>query len=111
MVIVGDRFHGDLDRAVAIAKQLRAAGTRVFVFQQASGRPTERAFEILAEVTGGACIPFNPHIDRVAERLPEMLKAVSHFATGGMAALEARGNESADLLLEQMNTADQSKLM
>src|SRR5262249_48917888 len=62
VVIVGDRFHGDLDHAVAIAKQLRAAGTRVFVFQQASGRPTERAFEILAEVTGGACIPFNPHI-------------------------------------------------
>jgi len=37
----------------------------------------------------------------------EMLEAVSHFATGGMAALEARSNESAALLLDQMSAADQ----
>jgi hypothetical protein len=36
-----------------------------------------------------------------------MLEAVSHFATGGMAALEARSNESAALLLDQMSAADQ----
>ena len=34
VVIIGDHFHGDLDDAVAIAKQLRAAGTRLFLFQQ-----------------------------------------------------------------------------
>ena len=34
VVIIGDRFHGDPDDAVAIAKQLRAAGTRLFLFQQ-----------------------------------------------------------------------------
>ena len=107
VVIVGDHFHGDLDDAVATAKQLRAAGTRLFLFQQGRSDPTERAFKILAEVTGGAYFPFNPHIERVAERLPGMLEAITHFAIGGMAALEARDNELAVLLLEQMNAAGQ----
>ena len=35
VVIIGDRFHGgDLDSAIAAAKQLRARGTQLFVFQQ-----------------------------------------------------------------------------
>jgi hypothetical protein len=58
-------------------------------------------------VTGGAYLQFNPHIERVAERLPRMFEAVTHFAMGGMPALQARGNESAVLLLEQMNAAGQ----
>jgi hypothetical protein len=107
VVIVGDHFHGDLDAAVAAAKQLRAAGTRLFLFQQGRSDPTERAFRILAEVTGGAYFPFNPHIERVAERLPGMLEAVTHFVIGGMSALEARDDESAVSLLEQMNAAGQ----
>jgi hypothetical protein len=105
VVIVGDRFYGDLDAAIATAKQLRAAGTRLFLFQQ--GRRSERAFKVLAEATGGAYFQFNPHIERVAERLPGILEAVTDFVIGGMAALEARGNESAVLLLEQMNAAGQ----
>jgi hypothetical protein len=107
VVIVGDHFHGDLDAAIAAAKQLRAAGTRLFLFQQGRSDPTERAFRILAEVTGGAYFPFNPHIERVAERLPGMLEAVTHFVIGGMSALEARDDESAVSLLEQMNAAGQ----
>jgi hypothetical protein len=101
VVIVGDCFRGDLDDAVATAKQLRAAGTSLFFFHQGRSSPAE--FTTLAEVTGGACFAFNPHVERVAERLPGMLEAVTHFAIGGPAALEARGNECADLLLEQMN--------
>jgi hypothetical protein len=107
VVIVGDHFHGSLDDAVATAKQLRAAGTRLFLLQQGRSGPAEDAFRILAEVTGGAYFQFNPHIERVAERLPGMLEAVTHFAIGGMAALEARDDESAVLLLEQMNAAGQ----
>jgi hypothetical protein len=108
VVVVGDSFHGDLDAAIATAKALRAAGTRLFLFQQGRSGLTEDAFRALAEVTGGAYFQFNPHIERVAERLPEMLEAVTHFAIGGMTALEARGNESAALLLEQMHAADQA---
>jgi hypothetical protein len=106
-VIIADGFYGDLDDAIATAKQLRAAGTRLFLFHQGRSSPSEDAFRILAEVTGGAYFPFNPHIERVAERLPGMLEAITHFVIGGMAALEARDNESAVLLLEQMNAAGQ----
>jgi hypothetical protein len=107
VVIVGDHFHGSLDDAVATAKQLRAAGTRPFLIQQAHSGPTERAFRTLAEATGGAYVQFNPHIERVAERLPGMLEAVTHFAIGGIPALQAIDNESAVLLLEQMSAAGQ----
>ena len=107
VVIIGDHFHGDLDDAVATAKQLRAAGTRLFLFQQCRSDLTEHAFRILAEVTGGAYFPFNPHIERVAERLPGMLEAVTHFAIGGMASFGGTRDELAGLLLEQMNAASQ----
>ena len=103
VVIVGDHFHGSLDEAIATAKQLRAAGTKLFLIQQGHSGPTEPAFRALAEVTGGAYVQFNPHIERVAEQLPGMLEAVTHFAIGGIPALQARDNESAVLLLEQMN--------
>ena len=108
VVIVGDNFTGDLDAALATAKQLRAVGTPLFLFQQGRSSATEDAFRALAEVTGGAYFQFNPHVERVAGRLPGLLEAVTHFAIGGMTALEARGNESADLLLEQMHAADQA---
>jgi hypothetical protein len=107
VVIVGDHFHGDLDATMATAKRLRAAGTRLFLFQQGRSDPTDHAFRMLAEVTGGAHYAFNPHIDQVAERLPQMLVAVSQFVVGGMAALEACNNDSAALLLDQMNAASQ----
>jgi hypothetical protein len=35
-----------------------------------------------------------------------MVEAISHYAVGGKAALEARDDESANLLLEQMTAAD-----
>jgi len=107
VVIVGDCFHGDLDAAIVIARRLRAAGTRLFLFQQGRSASTERAFRLLAEVSGGAYLPFNPHIERIVERLPGMLEAVTHFAIGGTAALEACDNEPAALLLEQMNAVGQ----
>jgi hypothetical protein len=73
------------------------SGTHLFLFQQGRSGATERAL-ILAEVTG-AYFPFNPHIERVAERLPGMLEAITRFVISGMAALEARDNEPAILLL------------
>jgi hypothetical protein len=107
VVIIGDCFHGDVDAAIVTARRLRAAGTRLFLFQQGRSASTERAFRLLAEVTGGAYFPLNPHIERIAERLPGLIEAVTHFAIGGTAALEACDNEPAALLLEQMNAVGQ----
>jgi hypothetical protein len=107
VVILGG-FHGKLDTAVATAKLLRAAGTRVFCFQQDRSSPTERAFRALAEVGGGAFYQINPHVDLIAQRLPKMMETITDYAVGGKAALEARGDEPANLLLEQMAAADRT---
>ena len=107
VVLLGG-FHGKLDTAVATAKLLRAAGTRVFCFQQGRSNPTERAFKVLAEVGGGAFYQLNPHVDLIAQRLPKMMEAITDYAVGGKAALEARGDEPANLLLEQMTAADRT---
>ena len=42
VVIVGDSFYGDFEAAMATAKQLRAAGTRLFLFQQGRSTSTEQ---------------------------------------------------------------------
>jgi hypothetical protein len=57
VVIVGDNFHGNLDAAVATANELRAAGTRLFLFQQ--GSSSKHPFRRLAEATEGAYFSFN----------------------------------------------------
>jgi hypothetical protein len=103
VVIVGDRFHKS-DRAIALAKQLRKAGTRLFLLQQQThpSGDVDPMGKTLATETGGAFFQFNPTIERVAERLPSLLEAVTHFAVGGADALAARDNESAVLLLEQL---------
>jgi hypothetical protein len=102
VVIIGDRFHDDLDKAAERAKQLRAAGTRLFLIQQGRSAYAEAVFRSLAELTGGAHFCFNPAIERVAERLPGLLEAVVHFSLGGIQALEALENQAAALLLDQI---------
>jgi hypothetical protein len=105
VVIVFDHFHTG-EHAVALAKQLRKMGTRLFLIQgsRSSRLVPEPAFRTLAEETGGAYLQFNPAVERVAERLPGMLEAVTHFAIGGTEALaQIQDRESALLLLEQLH--------
>jgi hypothetical protein len=102
VVIVGDRFHDQQDALVAKAKELAAAGTRLFVFQQGTSMASERAFRSLTEATDGAFFRFNPHVERIAQRLPRMVEAITHFTLGGLPALQAQDSEAAGMLLEQM---------
>ena len=92
VIIVGDRFYGDINKALATAKQLQAAGTRLVFFQQVAvlaATSLDPCFKALADATDGAHFQFNPQIERVAERLPGLLQAVSHLAIGGTGALKA----------------------
>jgi hypothetical protein len=102
IIIIGDRFSGDEDVVMWQAERLRARGTRLIFFQQ--GRSDSTVFQALAERTHGAHFWFNPAVERIAEKLPGLFEAVTHFAIGGTQALEARAddNESAAVLLEQM---------
>jgi hypothetical protein len=111
-VIVGDYFRGDINAALALAKKLRAAGTRLFLYRPIGGGHRGQAeigtekFRILAETTGGAFIEFNPYIEVIAEQLPTTLEALTHFTVGGIEALKEQAtqhdNDAAMLLLEQM---------
>jgi hypothetical protein len=108
VILIGELHGGRPDAAVAFAGQLRVGGARVFCFQTDRSDVTERAFRRIAEAGGGAFYRINPHVDMVAERLPSMMEAITHYATGGKAALEARGDEPANLLLEQMTAAERT---
>jgi hypothetical protein len=107
VIVVGDRFYGDEDAVMHQAERLRAAGTRLILFQQGRSGPTQQVFQALAERTDGAYFQFNPAVERIAEKLPGLFEAVTHFAIGGERALEARApkNESAAVLLEQMTAS------
>jgi hypothetical protein len=107
IAIVGDCFRGDRDETLAHAKQLRALGTRLFLFEQKGAARSSAAFRALAEVTGGAVIEFDPAVERVAERLPKLFEAIAHCAVGGPDALRALADPSAELLLEQMSRKPQ----
>jgi hypothetical protein len=103
VVIIGDHFSGNRDETLAQAEQLRAAGTRLFLFRQrAQGAPPDDVFETLAKATNGVYYEFNPAVERIAERLPRFFEAVAHYAIGGPAALRGLLDETADLLLEQI---------
>jgi hypothetical protein len=102
LVIFGDSFFGDRDKVMGLARQLRAIGTRVFLFQQGQLPQTQGVYRQLAEITGGAHIRFNVLAERVEERLPEMFAAITSYVLDGPSALEARADEAATLLLEQM---------
>ena len=104
VVIVFDQLQAG-EHVVALTKQLRKMGTRLFLIQRSRGRPVpDPEFRALAEGTGGAYLQFNPAVERVARRLPGMLEAVSHLAIGGTRALEslAQSDDDAALLLEQV---------
>jgi len=109
IVIIGDRFHGEPKTVAAKATQLAAAGTRLFVFQQGASASAERAFRRLTEASGGAFFQFNPHVERVAQRLPRIVEAITHFALGGLPALQAQDSEAAMMLIEQMTVNKLSK--
>jgi hypothetical protein len=107
VIVIGDVFHGDPDATLARARELHASGMRLFLFQQDSSSHSTRSEEVfrtLAEQTGGAYFKFNPAVERVAQRLPSLLEAISHFAIGGSPALAALSSAAAESLLDQIDT-------
>jgi hypothetical protein len=60
------------------AEELRAKGIKVFVFH---GHRDVR-LQALADQTGGKFFEINPAIERVAERVPRLLEAVTQAALG-----------------------------
>jgi hypothetical protein len=110
VIIIGDSFSGNVEKARTLANELQALGTKVFVLQPMH-YGSERAYKrhstklkMLTEVTGGAFFNYDPELEPITERLPTILEMLAHYTVGGMEALEqqASDRETAVLLLEQM---------
>ena len=69
------------------------------MFQEGDAPEVEDAFREISRLTGGAYCRF----DRgAAKQLSELLKAVSLFAVGGLAALEGRNDAGSVRLIAQL---------
>lgn len=86
LVFVGDCVEEDIDRLSKAAGALGLLGIPAFMFQEGHDPGATRAFQHIAQLTGGAHCPFDAGS---AQQLKDLLSAVAVFAAGGHKALES----------------------
>lgn len=102
IVFVGDAMEESADLLCDLAGKLGLMSIPVFIFQEGQDPEVRSVFNAVARLSGGAYADFD---DNSPQALKELLSAVAGFASGGQAALRslaARGNRSAQKLLEQL---------
>jgi len=93
LVFVCDAMEEDVERLSQKAGQLGLLGVPVFLFHEGGDPTAARAFEHFAQLSGGACCPFD---SRSADQLRDLLSAVAVYAAGGRKALENFGARRGD---------------
>jgi hypothetical protein len=91
LVFVGDCMEEEVDELGRLAGELGLLGARAFLFHEGRDSVAERAFRHIAELTGGACLPFSA---ASAHDLRALLGGVAAYAAGGRAALAALADRS-----------------
>lgn len=99
LVFIGDAVEENPDTLCDLAGQCGILKLPLFLFQEGTNRSVEQTFRSMAKLSRGAYARFD---GSSAEKLAGLLGAVASFATGGRAALEKRGGDSAKLLLQQL---------
>ena len=103
VVYIGDVFEESPRKALHLANRLKLAGTRVIILREASALDLDdgEVFRSIAEITGGAVLPFD---HSSLERLGELLEAVALLAVGGVELVEEKRPvmPAAELLLEHL---------
>jgi hypothetical protein len=103
LVFIGDCFEEDDRDVLQRAGQLAIRALPVFIFQEGRDRRAGRAFSSIAQMTGGAHVPFDAN---APEELRRLLGAVARYAAGGRAALQRYadqlGTDQARALLSQL---------
>jgi hypothetical protein len=99
LVFIGDALEPAFDHPEALRAAAQSLGLPVFMFQEGDDPSVKTAFQDIASFSGGAYARFEPG---ATGKLADMLKAVAAYASGGIAALEGRGDEASRLLLTQM---------
>jgi hypothetical protein len=101
LVFIGDAMEEDADTLCHLAGQCGMLRLPLFLFQEGHARLVETTFSSMAKLSGGAYARFDTNS---AARLASLLGAVASFAAGGREALEKLGDDSAKLLLQQLQT-------
>ncbi len=99
LVYVGDSMEENIDEVLGLAGELGLLGVKAFVFHDGRDPVAESAFRQIAQLTGGAYLPFDRNS---AAQLKALLAAVAAYATGGRKALEAMDSDTARKLLADM---------
>ena len=84
LVFVGDCLEEDVDQLGQLAGQLGLLGVPCFMFHEGGDPVARRAFQQIAQLSGGAFCPFDANS---AQQLRDLLAAVAVFAAGGRRAL------------------------
>lgn len=85
LVFIGDCVEEPVDQLASAAGELGLLGIPAFLFQEGDDPAARRAFQHIAQLTGGAHCPFDAG---AAQQLKDLLSAVAVFAAGGQRALE-----------------------
>jgi hypothetical protein len=99
MVYVGDCCEEGRDPLVEAATALTKLNVPVFMFQEGHDPVAEQRFKEITKLTRGAYHCFD---QGSLTQLAELLRAISMFAVGGVAALEQQGSAAAKHLLAQV---------
>lgn len=108
LIYIGDCFEENPALAVELAQQLKLKGIRCFMFHDTSsgsqGYDVATAHEVfgqIAQITGGALLPFD---ENSPEMVKQLLEVIAVYASLGIKALEQKAKylPAARLLLEQM---------
>lgn len=99
VVYIGDAMEEEVDELADRAGRLGMHGVPVFVFQEGLDPAAETAFREIARLSKGAWFRFDRN---AASKLAGLLSAVAIYASGGLAALEARGRAEDRLMIEHL---------
>ena len=113
VVFIGDAMEEDINELRRLAGQLGLHGIPVFVFHEGHDAIARNAFQEIARLSHGACVPFDLNS---ADQLRGLLGAVAVFACGGYSALQNYVNnldhklgQDSRYLLEQLTPAGNHK--
>lgn len=99
LVYIGDAMEEEIDDLADKAGRLGLKGVPTFLFQEGHDSTAESAFKEIARLTRGAWFRFDRN---AADTLAKLLSAIAVYASGGYAALEARGAREDRLLIQNM---------
>ncbi len=90
LIYIGDCFEESLERAKALSEELKEKKVPCFMFIEGRDPMAQSAFNLIAEITGGAVFPFE--LEAVIH-IKEKLDAIAAYAAGGIKMLTAKRAE------------------